>query len=291
MQAGINLEFARTEQLCLDDALARAAEAGYRFVEPYVYSPVSVPINSHLVLQGTTPYHHINTEEVDVGRLNRLKQELALEFSAIDAHASLLLPQVGVPYLRRAIELAAEVECPVVMSDEGPVPEQWMSLQQGFDIMCVSLEAIIPHARSCGVQFAIELHNALTARPDMLLKLLERFGADELGVNFDTGNSFLAGNDPVEYLRNVAQRVIHVHVKDIPRYQLHQRGKVTGTRVGVAAGDGVVDLKGIVGVLAEVVYDGVLSIECDSLEQARKSLPYMNRVFNETENPTCEVHR
>lgn len=291
MQAGINLEFARTEQLCFYDALARAAEAGYRFVEPYVYSPVCVPINSHLVLQGATPYHHVDTQQADVERLNRLKKELGLELSAVDAHASLLLPQVGVPYLQRAIEFAAEVDCPVVMSDEGPVPEQWMSLQQGFDIMCVSLEAIIPRARSCGVQFAIELHNALTARPDMLLKLLQRFGPGELGVNFDTGNSFLAGNDPVEYLRNVADRVIHVHVKDVPRRQLHQRGKVTGTRVGVAAGDGVVDLEGVVGVLAEVGYDGVLSIECDSLEQARKSLPYMNRLFNQTENPRREVHR
>ena len=77
---------------------------------------------------------------------------------------------------RRAIEFAAEVEAPVVMSDEGPVPEQWMSLAQGFDILCVSLEAILPYARSHGVQFALELHNALTARPDMLQKLLRALG-------------------------------------------------------------------------------------------------------------------
>lgn len=283
MQAGINLEFARTDGLGLEEALARAAKTGYRFVEPYVYSSVAVPLNSHLALESASPYHHINADEADAERINRLNRELGLEFSAIDAHTTLLLPQVGVPQLRRAIDFAAEVHCPVVMSDEGPVPEEWMTLEQGFEIMCVSLEAIIPHAASRGVRFAIELHNALTAQPDMLLRLTERFGPDELGVNFDTGNSFLAGNDPVEYLRSVADRVVHVHIKDIPESQLHQRGKVTGTRVGVAAGDGVIDLPGIVGVLAEAGYQGVLSVECDTLEQGAKSLPRLNRMFAESE--------
>ncbi len=198
------------------------------------------------------------------------------------------------PYKMRPL---AETATPLMMGrsskDKPEEPVAWTntynggrvfytSLEQAFDIMCVSLEAIVSHAQSRGVRFAVELHNALTARPDMLVKLTERFGPDELGVNFDTGNSFLAGNDPVEYLRKVADRVIHVHIKDIPESQLHERGKVTGTRVGVAAGDGVLDLPGIVDVLAKAGYQGVLSVECDTLEQAKKSLPYLNRVFAES---------
>ena len=275
MHAGLNLEFARSENLSLEEALRKAAGLGYRFVEPYVYTPVELPINSHLALRSESPYHHIHAEQTDLAAVNRLRRELGLGFSAIDAHASLLLPQVGVPYLRRAIDVAAELECPVVVSDEGPLPEEWMTLDRAFDVLCASLEAILPHARSRGVRYAMELHNALTARPDRLARLLDRFGPEDLGVNFDTGNAFLAGNDPVEYLGQVAGRVVHVHVKDIPRQQLPLRGKVTGTRVGVAAGDGLIDLPGVVGVLARAGYEGVLSIECDTLEQGRNSLPYM----------------
>ena len=40
MQAGVNLEFARSEGFSLDEALGKAAEAGYDYVEPYVYSRV-----------------------------------------------------------------------------------------------------------------------------------------------------------------------------------------------------------------------------------------------------------
>jgi sugar phosphate isomerase/epimerase len=280
MDAGINLEFARTEGFDLEEAFARAAEAGYRFVEPYVYTDVSLTINSHLAIESVSPYHHVRCGVTDPGHIVQLQRDHGVEISALDAHASLLLPQIGVPYLRGAIEFAAAVGCPVVMSDEGPVPSEWMSLDQGFDLMCLSLEAIIPHAQSRGVRYAVELHNALTARPDMLQRLLARFGPDELGVNFDTGNSYLAGNDPVEYLRAVADRVIHVHVKDIPASQRHLRGKLTGTRVGVAAGDGEIDLPGIVRVLHDAGYQGVLSVECDTLAQARRSLDYLNRLFS-----------
>ncbi len=285
MQPGLNLEFARSERLDLDQALRAAAEAGYRHVEPYVYSEVALSLNSHLTLQTGSPYHHINADRPDANRLKGLRDELGVRFSAFDAHTSLLLPQLGVPYLRRALDLAVEMGCPLVMSDEGPLPTDWMTLDQGFDILCVSLDAVVRHAQKRGVRFAIELHNALTAQPDYLVKLLARFGPDELGVNFDTGNSFLAGNDPVEYARRVRDRVVHVHLKDIPASQLSERGKVTGTRVGVAIGDGVVDVRGVLAVLAEAGYDGVVSVECDTLAQARASCPVLRRWIQELTRP------
>ena len=275
MQPGLNLEFARSEQLDLEHALRAAAEAGYRFVEPYVYADVALSLNSHLTLQTASAYHHLDANHLDVARLRQLRDALGLRFSAFDAHASLLLPQVGVPYLRRALDLAAELDCPLVMSDEGPVPTDWMTIDQGFDILCICVEAVVRDAQQRGVRFAIELHNALTAQPAYLVRLLQRFGPEELGVNFDTGNTFLAGNDPVEYVRRVAGRVVHVHVKDIPASQLPSRGRVTGTRVGVAVGDGVVDVRGVLAVLWEAGYHGVLSVECDTLAQARTSYPVL----------------
>jgi sugar phosphate isomerase/epimerase len=280
-EPGLNLEFARSERLGLAGALRAAAEAGYRCVEPYVYAEVALPINSHLRLQTTSAYHHLNADRLDVAWLRRCRDELGLRFSAFDAHASLLLPQLGVPYLRRAVDLATDLDCPLVMSDEGPLPTDWMTLDQGLDILCISLEAVIRHSQTRGVRFALELHNALTAQPDYLVKLLARFGPAELGVNFDTGNSFLAGNDPVAYVRRVADRVVHVHVKDIPASQLPERGKVTGTRVGVAVGDGVVDVRGVLAVLAAAAYHGVLSVECDTRAQAQASLPVLQTWIDE----------
>ncbi|MEI6512412.1 MAG: sugar phosphate isomerase/epimerase [bacterium] len=277
MKPGINLEFARTENMSFEAGLEQARKAGYEYVECFVFTDVTVKINSHLSVETSSPYHHIDTAKSNVSKTRQRLEHLGLKFSALDAHTSLLIPQIGVPFLNKAIDWSAEVGCPIVMSDEGPLPTDWMTLDDAFDIMCISLDTIIKHANSKGIKIAIELHNKLTTRPDMLLKLLKRFSSSELGVNFDTGNSFLAGNNPVEMLQNVVDRVIHVHAKDIPVTQLHERGHVTGTRVGVGVGDGMVDMPGIISVLKSANYDGVISVECDTLPQASKSYTYLTR--------------
>jgi len=41
-------------------------------------------------------------------------------------------------------------------------------------------------------------------------------------------------------------------------------------------------IRGVVRVLARAGYAGVLSVECDTLEQARRSLSYMSRLLEET---------
>jgi len=278
MKAGLNLEFAKSEGLSLYESMVKAREMGYRYVEPYVYSPMEIKINSHLTLATQSEYHHIHTGQTDAKQVLGWLRELGLKFSAMDAHSTLLLPQVGVPYLKRAIDFAHETECPIVMSDEGPM-DVWMPFDRAFDIMCMSLEEVIPYALRKGVLMAIELHNPLTTNKASLVKLMERFGAGELGINFDTGNSFLAGNDPVDMLDGIAERVVQVHAKDIPAWQLAERGKVTGTRVGVAIGDGVVDIPGVVRKMDDLGYNGVFSVECDSAEEAAVSIGRLGQYF------------
>lgn len=282
MHCGVGLECARATGETFEESLNSAVEAGYSWVEPFVFTPIHLALNSHVTIESNSAYHHLNTATSDLGEIRRLMDQSKLHFSAFDAHGSLLLPEIGVMALGAAIDLAAEVGCPIVMSDEGPVSEDWMPLDRAFDLMCFTLEVVIKHAASRGVRFALELHNALTVSPQYLARMLGRFGPDDLGLNLDTGNFFLAGHDPVRFLREFAGRVIHVHIKDIPASQLHQRGKVTGTRVGTAAGRGVVDLKGVVNVLAEAKYCGALSVECDTWDDAR-----ISRVYLEDLLPSC----
>ncbi len=279
MHCGIGLECSRARGETFDQAIAQASAAGFGFVEPFVYSGVELELNSHQTVRTHSPFHHLDPQHTDAAATRRLMRAAGLRFSAFDAHSSLLLPQIAVPQLTRVLDFAAQLECPVVMSDEGPVALEWMSLDRAFDVLSFTLEPILAHARARGVRFAIELHNALTVRPEYLARLLQRFGPDELGLNFDTGNFFLAGNDPVAFLKSTADRVVHVHLKDIPESQLAQRGRVTGTRVGVAVGDGTVDVPGVVEALASANYRGVLSVECETWEQARRSRAYLETLL------------
>ncbi|MCZ7637531.1 MAG: sugar phosphate isomerase/epimerase [Verrucomicrobia bacterium] len=220
IHCGVGLECDRADARPFTAALERAAAAGFRYVEPFLYTPVQLELNSHQRVHTSSPYHHLNPDDTDPTAVRAAMSRSGLRFSAADAHSSLLLPQIAVSQLTRAIDLAAAIECPIVMSDEGPVAREWMPLDRAFDVLCFTLEPVIAHAQDRGVRFALELHNALTAEPKYLARLLQRFGPAELGINFDTGNSFLAGNDPVALLRELVGRVIHVHLKDIPASQL-----------------------------------------------------------------------
>ena len=65
--------------------------------------------------------------------------------------------------------------------------------------------------------------------------------SDFIGVNFDTGNSFIAGQDPVAFLDFVKDHVIHTHIKDVSsELAAAMRGEETGIASSeVALGEGV----------------------------------------------------
>jgi sugar phosphate isomerase/epimerase len=48
----------------------------------------------------------------------------------------------------------------------------------------------------------------------------------------------------------------------------------------VAVGDGVIDFPGILAVLAAAGFDGTLGVECDTLEQAVRSLPRLRALIS-----------
>jgi len=103
-----------------------------------------------------------------------------------------------------------------------------------------------------------------------------------LRVNYDTGNVYLAGGDPYEGLEAVRHLLVHVHAKDIAiEHSEAQRGKVTGTPVGCACGDGVIDWKKVIAILHRGRYQGVLSVECGTEHQAARSLAHLNALLQE----------
>jgi sugar phosphate isomerase/epimerase len=76
----------------------------------------------------------------------------------------------------------------------------------------------------------------------------------------------------------------HVHAKDISiQHSEAERGKTTGTPVGCACGDGVIDWGTVMSILRESGYDGVLSVECGTPAQAARSLEHLQQVIDRTE--------
>jgi sugar phosphate isomerase/epimerase len=103
-----------------------------------------------------------------------------------------------------------------------------------------------------------------------------------IGINFDTGNSYLGGEDPVAWLQHVRDRLVHVHAKDISLEMSDaERGKVAGTPVGCGCGDGVIPWARVIEVCRSAPRDLVFSVECGTVEQARRSVEYLKPLLAE----------
>ena len=116
-----------------------------------------------------------------------------------------------------------------------------------------------------GVILAMENHIDFTARE--ILHLIEDVGSTSFGVNFDTGNALRLFEDPVEEAKLLAPYIHATHIKDVsPR--IGGSPREWNFWESVPAGQGVVDIQGVMKVLQDCGYQGVHCVEVDCLRQS-----------------------
>jgi sugar phosphate isomerase/epimerase len=125
---------------------------------------------------------------------------------------------------------------------------------------------------------------------DIFLDLVNRVDdRDNFGVQYDPSNALVAGDDPVELLRAVADRVVSMHASDRylePGATLDELRQSDGT-IGYFAklkhgvtGQGLNDYDAIFGILADVGYRGWISIEdgMNGMDEMAESLAFLRRM-------------
>ena len=164
------------------------------------------------------------------------------------------------------------------MHTDEMVKPDWMTDEEAHQAMYYTLRKIEMVARRHQVYVCIEPHGIYTKTAAGLLKIVNLVKSPWIRINWDTGNSYLAGiEDPYEGLKLVKDQVFHVHAKDISMAQSESdRGKVTGTPVGCACGQGVVDWERVLDILDPLERELILSVECGTIDQARWSIIFFN---------------
>ena len=126
---------------------------------------------------------------------------------------------------------------------------------------------IMEVAEAYEININIEVHGYFTTQPDYLEQMLNFVDSPYLGLNFDSGNSFIAGQDPVAFCERFKDKIRHVHVKDVSE---SLAAAVRGGQTGIAlshcsVGEGVNadNIKQCLGILRDNGYTGHLSIECE----------------------------
>jgi sugar phosphate isomerase/epimerase len=170
--------------------------------------------------------------------------------------------------------------------------------QQGLEWVVAGIEKVLPVAREHDIVLGLENHYKdgfwkypeFAQKKDVFLELVHAIPERKhFGVQYDPSNAVVAGDDPVELLRAVADRVVSMHASD--RYlaegttldELKQAdgtlGYSTNLRHGVT-GKGLNDYNAIFRILAEHKYSGWVSIEdgMNGMEEMAESLAFLRRM-------------
>ncbi len=202
--------------------------------------------------------------------LRRKMDRYEVSFSQIDAAFPLSLPEgatLGVEYVLHTIRWARLTGCPRVDTTDDRRRPEGLTDREALEHMRRIYHQILRVAEAYEIVINIEPHGYYTTKPEFMAEMLAFADSPFLRMNMDTGNTFIAGQDPVGFLEQFKEKVSHVHIKDVsPSLAAASRGELTGIAVShCAVGDGVNadNIRRCLEILREGGYRGVLSIECE----------------------------
>lgn len=151
--------------------------------------------------------------------------------------------------------------------------------EQGLQWVAECIEQLLPVAREYNIILGLENHYKdgfwkypeFAQKMDVFLDVLNAIPEREyFGVQYDPSNAIVAGDDPIELLRAVADRVVSMHASD--RYltdgvtldELKQSDGTLGYSPSLkhgVTGKGLNDYDTIFQILRDAGYDGWVSIE------------------------------
>ncbi|MCX4698374.1 myo-inosose-2 dehydratase [Streptomyces sp. NBC_01352] len=217
--------------------------------------------------------------------INNMRQKTIAAFEETLAHIKAL----GGTELVVAEFGASSHLLPVDVFANRPVftDSQWDALTSGLDelgkIACsAGMKLSYHHHMGTGVMTRADIDRLMASTDPDLVHLL-----------LDTGHMAFAGDDPLDLARAYADRIGHVHLKSI-RPEVVRRVREEGRtfqesiELGVftVPGDGAIDFRPILEVLATAQYEGWLVVEAEQdpnkavpLEYAKKARAYLADVL------------
>ena len=250
---------------CLSGSFQQAVEAAKKFGLEHIEFGV---VDGQDFVQGLGYAPTVSLDANPI-RLRRYLEGSGLRPSQIDAAYPITGPlgaTIGVRYVQRAIQFAAAIGCPFVDTTDGQFKPEGYTDEQVLAITKESYRQVLEWAEDYEVTVNIETHGPYTNDPEILDRMLNFFDTPHLRFNLDTGNTFIAGGNPVEFLKRFLPKLSYMHVKDVSEsLAAALRGEDTGIAMSespIGQGVNAENISTCIQLLKQADWDGVLSIEC-----------------------------
>jgi sugar phosphate isomerase/epimerase len=242
-----------------EHAAEQAAKHGYAALEVRLYNGDIIPAD-------------LNQSE-----RNKIRQVLAqnkIGIIGLGASTRFAFPdaaerQANVDQLRQYIELAADLEVPLVRTFGSP-GQITISMQDAISYAADALNAVAPDAERHGVSVGLETHDAFCKGVDVAAALAQ-VASQSIGAIWDVHHPFRMGEDIETTWRVLGSRIKHVHIKDGVR-------RADGSWQLVLLGKGEVPCRAVVELLHREGYNGYITAEWEKkwhpdIEEPEIALP------------------
>lgn len=171
-----------------------------------------------------------------------------------------------------------------------------IGVEEGVAYAAESIIACLPYAADHGITLILENHYKddfwdypeFAQKMDVFCLLVDAVRHPNFGVNYDPSNTYLAGEDPLELLKRVSDRVVTMHASDryLAEGTIEDLRREEGGAMGYAKrlrhgeiGQGLNDYDAIFTELKRVGFDGWISIEdgVDGMDQLERSVAFLKK--------------
>lgn len=171
-----------------------------------------------------------------------------------------------------------------------------LTAEEGVKLAADSIYACLPYAQERGVTLILENHYKddfweypeFAQKKEVFKALVDAVVHPNFGVNYDPSNAYIAGDDPIELLKMVSERVVTMHasdryliegtIEDLRREEGGSLGYLKRLRHG-EIGQGLNDYDAIFSELKSKGFDSWISIEdgVDGFDQLQRSVAFLKK--------------
>ncbi|MCG8450098.1 MAG: sugar phosphate isomerase/epimerase [Pirellulales bacterium] len=187
-------------------------------------------------------------------------------------------------HTKRALKLASDLGAPHLTTEPGGLVAPEQTWDEAADIFYEELMPCVELAQELGVGLLIEPEpELLIERFDQYLQFVARIDSSAIGLNFDIGHAYCVGEDPQDWIAQMAKHTVHYHLEDIAETRVHAH---------LIPGHGAIDFNATLRAIAATGYDGWLTVELYPYidapdDAAREAYEYLSNALAKLGSPTA----
>jgi len=283
----MRLAFSSTAYLrfSIEETIARIANLGYAGLELLADVPHAWPVGL-LEERKRAIRQCLRKHRLEISNLNAFMMNAVADPRQPYWHPSWIEPDPHYRAIRRehtarALRLAKELGAGSIQTEPGGPLQEGQPWNAAAKTFYNELMPCVETAERLEVFLLIEPEPGLMIETfEQYLEFFTSVDSPWVGLNFDIGHAFCAGQDPQDWIAPMAAHTKHYHIEDIAAGREHRH---------LIPGHGAIDFAAVLREIASTGYDGWITVELypyiDNPDDAgREAKGYLEGVIREMTN-------